>query len=419
MLLPFGDYPNPPKPQWVTRILIGINVAVFLLVNLPLERRALDEGDFRENQALLREMFSRDFPTVPPTQANIVNYATQVSKLQLVIEKYGYRPGRPSILALFACMFLHSGWMHLLGNMLYLFIFGDNVEYRLGPIPYLIAYLGTGAVATISFSVANAGSLVPLVGASGAISGVLGFYLIWFPYNYVRVFLWIFIIIQVIHVRAVIVLLVYLFIDNLLPYLASRGAGGGGVAHLAHLGGFGAGVAAAWLFNRAKGHVAPPRPVVGGPARGPGGVRRAMPQVQVRTVRDHTRDFLWAVEHAEMPQAAHAFAAIAREGGAPPEARPVFVLASWLYENGYVNDAIAVFDYFLKHFPDDQDSDRAHLGLGVLYARKLNQPAIARQHLEKAIRIATRQQDQPILETAEAELRRLERGGDPTGRSFE
>jgi len=423
VLLPFGDYPNPPKPQWVTRILIGINVAVFLLVNLPLGTQKLSSEEIREEQETLRDMFVRSNPAHEGTPGQIEEFANRhVTKLDVVIEKYGYRPGKPSVLALLLCMFLHSGWMHLIGNMLYLFIYGDNVEYRLGPIPYLIAYLGTGAVATISFAMANAGSVVPLVGASGAISGVLGFYLIWFPYNYVRVFLWIFVFVQVIHVRAIVVLLIYLFLDNLLPYLASRGAGGGGgVAHLAHLGGFGAGVAAAWLFNRAKGQVAPPRPSAGDPVGGGArGVRGAMPQVQVKNTRDPARDFAWAVENSEMSQAAHAFAAIAREGGAPPEPSHVFLLASWLYERGYVNDAIAVFQYFLKNFARHDDSDRAHLGLGVLYSRKLKQPANARHHLEQAIRIATEQQDQPIRETAEAELRRLEGGGDSApARSFE
>ena len=80
-------------------------------------------------------------------------------------------------------MFLHAGWTHLLGNMLFLWIFGDNLEARLGPAKYLAVYLGTGVAATLFFAVFQPDSYIPLVGASGAISGVLGCYFLWFPKN--------------------------------------------------------------------------------------------------------------------------------------------------------------------------------------------------------------------------------------------
>ncbi len=78
-------------------------------------------------------------------------------------------------------MFLHGGWLHLLGNMLYLFVFGNNVEDRMGRVRFLLFYLGAGAVSAYGYALANAGSATTLVGASGAIAGVLGAYLMMFP----------------------------------------------------------------------------------------------------------------------------------------------------------------------------------------------------------------------------------------------
>jgi hypothetical protein len=131
--------------------------------------------------------------------------------------------------------------------MLFLWIYGDNVERRLGPFWYVVWYLLTGAAAVGFHAVFFLSSDVPLVGASGAISGILGFYFIWFPKNTVRVavFLPPFFL-QTFQIPARIVLGIYLFIDNVLPFLF---AGGGGVAHGAHIGGFLAGAAAALVMN--------------------------------------------------------------------------------------------------------------------------------------------------------------------------
>ena len=104
-------------------------------------------------------------------------------------------------------MFLHGGFMHLFGNMLFLWIYGDNVEKRLGMIPFVLWYLATGAAATLFHAAVFSTSDVPLVGASGAISGVLGFYFVWFPRNTVRVLLFLPpFIMQVIQIPARIVL---------------------------------------------------------------------------------------------------------------------------------------------------------------------------------------------------------------------
>src|SRR5690606_30537250 len=117
-------------------------------------------------------------------------------------------------------MFLHASFLHLFGNMLFLWIYGDNVEHQLGHGRFLIAYLATGAAAVAFHMIGAAGSAVPMVGASGAISGALGFYFVFFPRNRVRLawFLPPFLF-QVFEVPARIVLGFYIVLDNLLPYL--------------------------------------------------------------------------------------------------------------------------------------------------------------------------------------------------------
>jgi membrane associated rhomboid family serine protease len=140
---------------------------------------------------------------------------------------------------LFTSMFLHGGWAHLGGNMLYLWTFGDNVERRLGAARFLLFYLACGVVAALAHVAFNSGSTVPTVGASGAISGVLGGYLVLFPRNQVRVLTRS----GIATVPAVMVLGLWIVIQ----LLSSVGSIAdtretGGVAYLAHVGGFVAGV---------------------------------------------------------------------------------------------------------------------------------------------------------------------------------
>lgn len=242
MILPLGDHPNPPGTPWVTRALLGLNVAVFLLVTLPLSGRAADPTDplLPEYLRMLAELL----PGVSPREL-----ARSVSAYDLVTFQWGFRPVEASATTLITSMFLHGGFLHLAGNMLFLWIYGDNVEQRLGPVRYLLAYLATGAAATLFHAGFDPDSVRPLVGASGAISGVLGFYFLWFPRNEVRLlvafFPWI---VDTFMVPARLVLGAYLVLDNLLPFVLARGAGG--VAHGAHIGGFLAGLAAAAVLVR-------------------------------------------------------------------------------------------------------------------------------------------------------------------------
>lgn len=139
-------------------------------------------------------------------------------------------------------MFLHGGWMHFLGNMLYLWVFGDNIEARLGHFRYLLFYLGAGVAAAWTQVATDVDSRVPLIGASGAISGVLGAYLLTYPYNRVTTLVFFFFI-TIIHIPALL-LLGFWFVLQLFNGLGSLGpaASGAGVAYMAHVGGFAAGV---------------------------------------------------------------------------------------------------------------------------------------------------------------------------------
>jgi membrane associated rhomboid family serine protease len=182
----------------------------------------------------------------------------------MVPKRFVYWPGNPldpaRFLPLFTSMFWHGGWMHLLGNMLYLWIFGDNVEDKLGHFRYLIFYLATGVAAALTQVALDPTSTVPTIGASGAIAGVLGAYLVSFPRSRVLTLIPIIIFPWFVEIPAVI----YLFFWFLLQLLEGIGQLGvpqaaGGVAVWAHIGGFIAGVILVKLMEPARRR--PPAPV--------------------------------------------------------------------------------------------------------------------------------------------------------------
>ena len=150
-------------------------------------------------------------------------------------------------ITIFTSMFMHGGWMHLLGNMLYLIIFGDNVEDRFGHFKFLIFYLLCGVVGTLAQYFAGPNVDVPNLVASGAIAGVLGAYIILFPARKVRVLL----AVWVVRLPAILVIGAWI----VLQFLSQFGsdyiqAGGGGVAYMAHIGGFIAGLVLSFFFRK-------------------------------------------------------------------------------------------------------------------------------------------------------------------------
>jgi len=145
---------------------------------------------------------------------------------------------------LFSSLFLHGGWLHLIGNMLYLWVFGDNVEDKLGRSRYLVFYLVCGLSAGAVHVLVDPLSQVPTIGASGAISGVLGAYLLMFPKARVLTLIPIFIFLQVTELPAYVLLGLWFVLQFFYGMLSldSQASGLGGVAWWAHIGGFGAGV---------------------------------------------------------------------------------------------------------------------------------------------------------------------------------
>ncbi len=190
---------------------------------------------------------------------------------------YGFKPiwffhpglvpdGAPSslpLIALFTSMFLHGGLMHLLGNMLYLWIFGNNVEDAMGHVRFLVFYLVCGVGAALGFALMEPNSQIPMVGASGAISGVLAGYLLLYPRARINVFLTLGIIFYPIKVSAVVVIGFWFVLQLLSAFMSDPTQPG--TAFWAHVGGFAAGLVLTPLF-KSRGF-----PLFGQTRRGPWG----------------------------------------------------------------------------------------------------------------------------------------------------
>ncbi len=213
-MLPIRDEnPKPPgyKPV-VTYALIAINVIVFI-------GEILFTGQILEFTNQRASIMIMELGTVP---AEIVN--------GLIDRDYGV------IAPLFSSMFVHAGIMHIGGNMLFLYIFGDNIEHKFGRAKYLALYLLWGVVAGFTHIMSDPSSQIPAIGASGAISGVLGAYLILFPRAKIVTFLLMGFFTRMTRIPAMWYLPFWFIFQNVLP--AVVGSSGSGVAFLAHIGGF-------------------------------------------------------------------------------------------------------------------------------------------------------------------------------------
>jgi membrane associated rhomboid family serine protease len=255
-LIPIHDDNPTRRPAVVNWTLIVLNVVVFLLEPVAPLSLSGNEGTqagicrqiafFREWAAIPRELTTNDplDETAGPPVGN--------RGCQGVPPDYRKVPA----LSVLSAMFLHGGWLHLLGNMLFLFVFGNNVEDRLGRLRYLLFYLGCGYAATYGFAFLNPGSEETLVGASGAIAGVLGAYLVLFPRARVTSLVS-FLLFLPIWLPAWVVLGSWF----VLQWLYFRGAGtaeGAGVAYAAHVIGFVAGVVLVVLLGGLQARRPPP-----------------------------------------------------------------------------------------------------------------------------------------------------------------
>jgi len=190
---------------------------------------------------------------------NVLFFVVELTGSDAFIEKWAFVPSRflanpfADFLTLFTAMFMHAGWLHLGGNLLYLWIFGDNVEDRFGHVKFIIFYLICGLVATFAQLAFSIGSNVPNLGASGAIAGVLGAYILLFPKSSVRVLQGT----RVIQVSALIVIGIWIvlqFFSGIGSIVSTTQTGG--VAYMAHIGGFVAGFLLTFLFRGNRGQPA-------------------------------------------------------------------------------------------------------------------------------------------------------------------
>jgi membrane associated rhomboid family serine protease len=223
-MLPIRDdqprYSNP----WVTYFLIGLNLLIYLFESV-IDPRSL-------------ELLVRQFGVVPSHLAAFLSGSPEY-------------PLPAIVLPFFTSLFLHGGWMHVIGNMWFLFIFGDNVEDYLGHFKYLVFYMLTGVLAMGTHVAMNPGSTAPALGASGAIAGVLGAYFVLYPRA--RVLTWFFVF--VLWVPAWIILgywFVLNFLSGTATALAVQRQNMGGVAFWAHVGGFISGALLVKLFGERR-----------------------------------------------------------------------------------------------------------------------------------------------------------------------
>jgi membrane associated rhomboid family serine protease len=181
-------------------------------------------------------------------------------KMEAFIYQFGLTPIRffwglqhnlpDAVLPVFTSMFLHGGWLHLIGNMWFLYIFGDNVEDRVGHVGYVFFYLLCGIGSALTQTFLQASSNIPMVGASGAIAGVLGAYFMLYPHSRILTLVPIFIFLQIMEIPAVIFLFFWFLWQFIQGALAASTPAQGGVAWWAHIGGFIVGLVLILFFKK-------------------------------------------------------------------------------------------------------------------------------------------------------------------------
>ncbi len=230
-MFPLSD--NNPRLGWpvVTALLIAINCLAWLLLQ-----------GMGADRPLANSLCQ--FGLIP---ADLLGIAAEGTRIQLGQNLYCVIDGMPGWLSLLSSMFMHGGWMHIIGNMWFLWVFGDNVEDVMGPFRFLAFYLLSGLAAAAAQVVSDPSSAVPMVGASGAIGGVMGAYARLYPRARVNTLLFLGIWITRIEVPALF-MLGYWFLLQLLGGLPALGSTEGGVAFWAHIGGFVGGLGLSFLL---------------------------------------------------------------------------------------------------------------------------------------------------------------------------
>ena len=256
-MIPIGDSVRSRSTPYVNVAIIAVNVIVFFY--------ALSLNTFPNPQfGFLSELdlFFYDWGTIPACLTDRFGYDPEADPRALAV----FCPaGNDVLLTPFTAMFIHGGWLHLIGNMIFLWVFGDNVEDAMGHLRYALFYLVVGLAATATHIAVNQNDLIPAIGASGAIAGVLGAYLFLYPRATVAAILPIFILFWLPFYVPAVLLIGFWFLLQLWSGVAALNAtdvvGAGGVAWFAHIGGFVAGLLLVQLF--VIGRPRPPTPGAG------------------------------------------------------------------------------------------------------------------------------------------------------------
>lgn len=231
MLFPIRDYNPTRRFSYLTILIIVLNVMVFAYQNFLAPQPA---AYYVYSSSLIpweiTHWRSAVVPVVDETGTEVATFNRHISPP----------------LSLISSLFMHGSLMHLIGNMLFLWIFGNNIEDRLGRLRFLLFYFAAGIGASLIHVLFNPGSLIPVIGASGAISGVMGAYLILYPQARIRTLVFLFIFVTFIDIPAAVFLIVWFLFQFL--YVG----GGAGIAWLAHVGGFLLGMALVMILGGPK-----------------------------------------------------------------------------------------------------------------------------------------------------------------------
>lgn len=232
-MLPIGDQDEAGGLPLVNIAIIAINVLVFVFLQLPSDAFTMAYSAIPFEITTGQDLIGPRPIQLPDGTTETINHADGPD---------------PIWLTLFSSMFMHGGWAHLGGNMLFLFIFGDNVERRLGSLMYIAFYVICGIVAAFAQIAVNPQSIIPTLGASGAISGVLAGYLVYFPQNRVRVLVGFR---YVTEVPALMMIGLWALLQLISGFgaIAVTDETAGGVAYWAHIGGFVAGLVLAFVLR--------------------------------------------------------------------------------------------------------------------------------------------------------------------------
>ena len=229
-MIPIKDTIHSRSFPLVTWLLVIANVLIFVLIELPLGQKQLNQlvGTYGVTPNLCA--------------APILNGLSTATIPGLGVLFQG------CAIPLITSMFLHGGWLHIIGNMWILIIFGDNVEDRMGSIRFLLYYLICGVASGLTQAFVAPGSQVPAIGASGAIAGILAAYLVFFPGARVVTFIPLFTLPWFVNIPALIFIVLWFLLQFFSGVLALGGVASGGVAYWAHVGGFICGLLLVWVF---------------------------------------------------------------------------------------------------------------------------------------------------------------------------